>query len=103
MYGCTPKKSLVLQFPKESIFKDKSLIRHFIRGYFDGDGCFTRHICHTIVSPVVSILGTKEFLDKIIKYSQIESHYRHDKRHTEFTWILEYHKEPGLQLINYLY
>lgn len=102
-YGCTPKKSLVLKFPDESIFKSKDLIRHFIRGYFDGDGCFSRHIHHTSVSPVVSFLGTKDFLDKILEYSKIESNYRHDKRHTEFTWILEYHKEPGIKLINYLY
>lgn len=102
-YGCTPRKSLTLKFPKESIFKSRDLIRHFIRGYFDGDGCFTRHIYHSTVSPSVSFLGTKEFLDKISEYSQIESSYRHDKRHTEFTWILEYHKEPGIELINYLY
>ena len=43
-YGCTPKKSLTLKFPDENIFKSKDLIRHFIRGYFDGDGCFTRII-----------------------------------------------------------
>lgn len=102
-YGCTPKKSLVLKFPDESIFKSKDLIRHFIRGYFDGDGYFSRQIHHTSVSPVVSFLGTKDFLNKILEYSKIESNYRHDKRHTEFTWILEYHKEPGIKLINYLY
>lgn len=33
--GCTPKKSLTLKFPE---FLDGELIRHFIRGYFDGDG-----------------------------------------------------------------
>lgn len=32
--GCVQKKSLVLQFPKLPI----ELERHFIRGYFDGDG-----------------------------------------------------------------
>lgn len=102
-YGCTPRKSLTLKFPDESIFKSKDLIRHFIRGYFDGDGCFTRHIYHTIVSPAISFLGTKDFLDKILEYSKIEANYRHDKCYTEFTWTLEYHKEPGIELINYLY
>lgn len=37
--GAGPKKSLTLKFPDENIFKSKDLIRHFIRGYFDGDGC----------------------------------------------------------------
>lgn len=40
-YGCTPKKSLILKFPSLSIFKDYSLIKHFIRGYWDGDGCLS--------------------------------------------------------------
>jgi hypothetical protein len=102
-YGCTPRKSLILKFPDENIFKSKDLIRHFIRGYFDGDGCFSQIVHHIIVSPLVSFLGTKEFLDKISEYSQIKSSYRHDRRHTEFTWILAYHKESGIKLINYLY
>ena len=34
--GCFRNKSLACTFPT---FLDKSLIRHFIRGYFDGDGC----------------------------------------------------------------
>ena len=37
-YGCTPRKSLTLKFPDFNIFKSQSLINHFIRGYFDGDG-----------------------------------------------------------------
>lgn len=32
--GCTQRKSLSLQFPE----LDESLLPHFIRGYFDGDG-----------------------------------------------------------------
>lgn len=37
--GATPRKSLTLKFPNKNIFKSEDLIRHFIRGYFDGDGC----------------------------------------------------------------
>lgn len=36
--GCTPRKSLTLKFPSEDIVP-AHLVRHFIRGYFDGDGC----------------------------------------------------------------
>ena len=39
--GCTPNKSLTLKFPDNSIFINQNLIIHFIRGYFDGDGCIT--------------------------------------------------------------
>ena len=37
--GCVPKKSLILNFPNESQVPD-NLLKHFIRGYFDGDGSF---------------------------------------------------------------
>lgn len=36
--GCTPCKSLTLEFPTSDIVPEK-YIRDFIRGYFDGDGC----------------------------------------------------------------
>lgn len=36
--GCTKNKSLKLQFPTFDIVP-KELMRHFIRGFFDGDGC----------------------------------------------------------------
>lgn len=35
--GCVPRKSLILKFPSEEIVPRK-LIRHFMRGYFEGDG-----------------------------------------------------------------
>ena len=34
--GVCPRKSLILKFPD---YLDEELVRHFIRGYFDGDGC----------------------------------------------------------------
>lgn len=34
LHGCVNKKSLIIEFPKIN----KNLERHFIRGYFDGDG-----------------------------------------------------------------
>lgn len=39
--GCTPNKTFLLTFPD---WIDKNLINHFIRGYFDGDGCLSIYI-----------------------------------------------------------
>lgn len=68
-YGCIPRKSLTLQFPDESIFKDKSLIRHFIRGYWDGDGTlgiYTSKVKEYIYDRAVcSVLGTEHVLSRI--------------------------------------
>ena len=54
-YGCTPRKSLTLKFPDISIFSSKSLVRHFIRGYIDGDGSIM------VNKPILDILGTTFF------------------------------------------
>lgn len=72
--GCTPKKSLTLTFPSIDILPDK-YINHFIRGYFDGDGCvhYSEHICYNSQRGkhyrqstfVCSIVGTNDFLNKI--------------------------------------
>lgn len=76
--GCVPRKSLILKFPDASIFKNTSLIRHFIRGYFDGDGC----ICATKRGRMVlSVMGTKEFLEELNLFLPVRSFvYLKDKR-----------------------
>lgn len=55
--GCVPKKSLILEFPDEEKVPN-NLIRHFIRGYFDGDGWFT----NTKNCFQIGIIGTEKFL-----------------------------------------
>lgn len=57
--GCIQNKSLILTFPGEEIVP-KKLLNHFMRGYFDGDGCiYCNGRCATF-----SILGTKDFVDE---------------------------------------
>lgn len=55
--GCIPNKSLLLKFPTEKQVP-KNLIRHFIRGYFDGDGWFT----NTESCFQIGIIGTEDFI-----------------------------------------
>lgn len=58
-HGAFYKKSLKLSFP---FFLKEELIKHFIRRYFDGDGCITfgRHNF-----PKISIASNKEFLEGV--------------------------------------
>lgn len=102
-YKCTSNKSLTLEFPDLTIFSDKKLIKHFIRGYFDGDGCITFHKYTHCISPAISVLGTKRFLQGILSTCGISANFRHDKRHSEKTFSLEFNKENGISFINYLY
>lgn len=73
--GCVPKKSLVLNFPKEDLIP-KALMRHFIRGYFDGDGCLSyqrKSKINDLIVPTISIIGTENMLKRIISFLGIHS------------------------------
>jgi hypothetical protein len=98
--GCTNNKSLTLKFPDKNIFKSENLIRHFIRGYFDGDG----GISYTEKSKSTCILGTFEFLTELLTYlpCQKKTFYR-DKRWTGNTFGIQYSKIDSVDLLNYLY
>lgn len=56
--GVLEKKSLILKFPTNEQVSEH-LMNHFIRGYFDGDGSFSKS--HD--GYCVKICGTKEFLE----------------------------------------
>lgn len=58
--GCTAAKSLTLTFPLESQVSSQ-FIRHFLRGYFDGDGSFWG----SDGKLGASILGTTDFLNGV--------------------------------------
>lgn len=58
--GCTPNKSFTLKFPELR----NDLIRHFIRGYFDGDGCISINPDNKSVR--VNFVGTEDMLSHIV-------------------------------------
>lgn len=65
MLGCTPQKTHTLKFPNENQVP-LHLVRHFVRGFFDGDGSFSytqsKDKCHRLS---VDIVGNFEFLNKL--------------------------------------
>jgi len=54
LLGCVQAKTFKIKFPE---WLDENLWRHFIRGYFDGDGC--------VSGATFSLCGTEEFLLRI--------------------------------------
>ncbi len=62
--GLYQNKSLTLKFPTNNIVPD-ILISHFIRGYFDGDGC--AFVYNDSNRKRISIVGTYEFLFELRK------------------------------------
>jgi hypothetical protein len=65
-HGCIPNKTLVLKYPNRSSLPEE-LDRHFIRGYFDADGCISCSDTGTgTVKYMFNIAGvSEEFLIKI--------------------------------------
>lgn len=71
--GCVNNKSLILNFPTQYISKE--LVRHFIRGYFDGDGCVSYYERDYIDKRnnkqyrqknfIASFIGTEQFLTEL--------------------------------------
>lgn len=60
--GCMSNKTFILTFP---LFLGDENLRHFIRGYMDGDGC----ICTTNENrPRVDFTGNKEFIEGLKDY-----------------------------------
>ena len=70
-HGCHANKTYDLTFPNKEVFANKDLIRHFIRGYFDGDGTvFTSAEKHWRNGTITNILhyrfcGTEDMMKGI--------------------------------------
>lgn len=60
-----------------SVFQSKDLIRHFIRGYFDGDGCLTNS--STGLSQMSIVSGSAEFLEVLNTYLPITCKFTQSK------------------------
>ena len=100
--GCTRKKSLTLKFPENSIFKDKSLIRHFIRGYVEGDGCLS-YCDKEHKNPNITILGTQEFLDGIQLNYGSDHILSTSLNRNPITKVLSYSGKSGYKFAKWLY
>ena len=100
--GCIPNKSLCLMPPNEV---PKQLLHHFIRGYFDGDGCIS---ITKKYRPCLSFLGTLEMITWIqnIIDESIGKEKKNKLRHigTANTYQLAYGgKQQILKIYDFLY
>ena len=63
--GCYPNKTKILAYPTIDQVP-LHLQHHFIRGYFDGDGCITS--INNSKNIKIEIIGTNEFLNGLVTY-----------------------------------
>ena len=78
LYGITPNKSLKLKFPNIP----ETLVSHYIRGYFDGDGCVNVTKMNNIC---ITTLGTEFFL------TELKKKYN-DRFNNNRGWIVRHNK-----------
>lgn len=95
-----PRKSLILELP---IIEEK-MYPHFIRGYFDGDGCvkFNKGVLH------LRFVGTFEFLNSIqnifIKNCNVSEVKMYQAKKDKNTYELSYGGDKQcIRIYNYLY
>lgn len=99
-YGCVPQKSNILKFPNIDLFNNKSLIKDFLRGYFDGDGCIT-HINKEHTRIAIKICGTIDFLNEYQKYLPLKKIYKIYKTHS--VPELAFNDNTALNICKFLY
>lgn len=99
-YGCTPNKSLTLRFPSENVFKSNDLIRHFIRGYWDGDGCLTYKRAGY---PSISCISTESFLNQVQSYFNTNKSLYNNSKTNDITKVLKYNGQEAFNIIKFLY
>lgn len=97
--GLVKAKTHKIIFPE---WIDKALIRHFIRGYFDGDGCVSNR--------VFSMVGTESFLNSIqivlideLGLSKTKFDKRHKNRKDNITSIRYCGKNNLKKIMNWFY
>ena len=99
--GCVPQKTFILKYPN---FLNKDLHRHFIRGYFDGDGSIYGE---NEKFTGVKIVSTKEFLYGVqneIKDICSSTIYKNSKENDKNTYILTVNGNRNIQkFLNWIY
>lgn len=100
--GCIPNKSLIMNFPTITT----SLLPHFIRGYFDGDGTvgiyknsLKKENCFTLRSGFCS--GSKIFIDKLVTYLPVNK--KTVKKGKSNIFFLDFSVSDSLKLYDFMY
>lgn len=102
--GCVPCKSNILKYPSINIVP-KYLEKHFIRGYFDGDGCICKiegvrkrkdrnNALYTYKAYFLTFVGTINMLNGISKFLGYKNKYI---QNTIYNYQLKFGGRPKIQ------
>lgn len=107
--GVVQAKTHIVKFPKIP----DDLLRHFIRGVFDGDGSISRKTTvskkqKVYITPSMNIVGAvPAFLEKIVEIYSIETGVKRAKvikrKKSKSTWMFCYQGAPALRIRDWMY
>ena len=105
--GCTPKKTYDLKFPSYDIVP-KYLMRDFLRGFFDGDGCISVTEMSGKPHIVLTITGMSDMLQSISDFLLSENIIRvipkiYDDKRSKASSLRLYGKDSNKEVLDYLY
>lgn len=102
-FNIVPRKSLTYKFP--SWLKKHPLRKHFMRGYFDGDGSFYFNKELSYNRLCFSLRGTKEFLKVYQRVLERDCNFKSEAHvsKTEKIGHLRYKGKFATQIKNYFY
>ena len=95
-HGVICRKSLICTFPNI----ETKFYRHFIRGYFDGDGCVTATLNNRFHKEV-SIIGGEDIIKKFAEILNTEMHSLTNREHIKCVRTSK--KENILSFYDYIY
>lgn len=94
--GVLPRKSLTLSPPSEGLFRD-DLVRHFIRGYFDGDGGIN-------ADGSISVTGTLDIVEWVVgKFGDLAERKLSQKDLTKNTFTYRVGGDKAREVLDMLY
>lgn len=104
-WGLIPNKTFSLKFPT---FLSKELMPHFIRGYFDGDGCVSvyKDSSNERIRILVSIMSSSNFCYEMQKFLESEDIFmcvHTAKGHNGNKLIRTGSVEEARKFMNYIY
>lgn len=104
-YGIVPRKTYHLKFPDKL---DKALLKHYIRGYFDGDGSIyiSTNKKNGYIKPMICFVGASlEFLEKLRESLSINTRIYKDKaeRRRGYYNLRVYNLEDIYRIMDWMY
>lgn len=105
-FGCVPNKSLTIRFPRENVIPN-NLIHHFMRGYFDGNGCInipTNEYLRSSFSLVSNIHFLEEYQTILNKGIQKDTVVKIQNTHNSGIGVITLGgNQQVIKIFNYLY